>query len=70
MSVFGAVITGAVDLTVGRVYDRSGSTPTWVIILAVALASVAGGVVLKARDKKAYPKLYLKPSPPDGSTEA
>ncbi|MCR5041801.1 MAG: MFS transporter, partial [Clostridia bacterium] len=70
MSVFGAAITGAVDLTVGRVYDRSGSTPTWVIILAVALASVAGGVVLKARDKKAYPKLYLKPSAPDGSTEA
>ncbi|MBO4331275.1 MAG: MFS transporter [Oscillospiraceae bacterium] len=58
MSVVYTVVTGGVDLAVGRLYDRSGSTWTWVLILAVTLASVAATVVLKTLDRKAYPKLY------------
>ena len=58
MSVAYTAITGGVDLAIGQVYDRAGSTWTWTIILAVTLVSAALTLLLKARDKKAYPKLY------------
>ncbi|MBO4837387.1 MAG: MFS transporter [Clostridia bacterium] len=58
MNVVYTVITGGIDLTVGRLYDRSGSTWTWALILAITLVSAASAVVLKVRDRKAYPKLY------------
>jgi len=58
MSVAYTAVTGGIDLVVGRLYDRAGSTRTWALILAVTLASAAAAVVLKALDKKAYPKLY------------
>jgi hypothetical protein len=57
-SVFTAAVTGCIDLAVGRIYDRSGSTWTWILILAVALGSIMATVILKQYDKKAYPKLY------------
>ena len=60
MTVVGTAIVGAVDLGVGQLYDRAGSTPTWVLILAVALVSILSAIVLKAFDRKAYPKLYAK----------
>ena len=44
----------------GQLYDRAGSTWTWVLILAVTLLSAAAAIVLKALDKKAYPKLYAE----------
>ena len=40
------------------IYDRAGSSWTWVLILAVTLLSAGLSIILKARDKKAYPKLY------------
>lgn len=58
MSVVYTAFTGTIDLTVGQVYDRAGSTWTWVLILAVTLISTALSIILKVRDKKAYPKLY------------
>ncbi len=57
-SVFTAVVTGYIDLAVGQLYDRSGSTRTWILILIVALASIAATALLKRYDRKAYPKLY------------
>ena len=57
-SVFTAVVTGYIDLAVGHMYDRSGSTRTWILILTVALASIAATALLKRYDRKAYPKLY------------
>ncbi len=57
-SVFTAAVTGCIDLAVGRIYDRSGSTWAWILILAVALGSIMATVILKQCDKKAYPKLY------------
>ena len=62
MSVAYTAVTGAIDLAVGHCYDRAGSTWTWVLILAVTLASVASTLVLKRLDRKAYPKLYLEES--------
>lgn len=65
MAVAYTGITGCVDLAVGQVYDRAGSRWTWVLILSVILVSAALAVILKALDKKAYPKLYQsKPARP------
>lgn len=58
MSVAFTLVGGAVDLFVGQLYDRAGSTWTWVAILGVTFASAAVAIILRARDKKAYPKLY------------
>ena len=58
MSVICAVIAGVVDFSVGRLYDHKGSFFTWVLILGVTLAAAVLSIVLIARDKKAYPKLY------------
>ena len=60
MTVLCTMIGAAVDLGVGQIYasERGGSTPTWVMILAVMLVSMLFAGVLLARDKKAYPQLY------------
>lgn len=58
MSVAYTVITGGIDLVVGQLYDRAGSTWTWTLILSVTLLSAAATILLRALDKKAYPKLY------------
>ena len=58
MSVAYTAITGGIDLAVGQIYDRAGSSWTWVLILAVTLASAVAAAVLGTLDKKAYPKLY------------
>jgi MFS family permease len=60
MSVAYGTVSGVINVTVGRLYDRSGSTPTWTLILTVVLISAAAAMLLKALDRKAYPKLYLK----------
>ena len=62
MSVFYTAVSGGVNLTVGQIYDRTGSTWTWVLVLAVTLLSAAAAVLLKVRDRKAYPKLYQEQS--------
>ncbi len=58
MSVVCTVIIGAIDLSVGQLYDRQGPTWTWILILGITLLSAALAVVLIFRDRKAYPKLY------------
>ncbi len=58
MSVAYTAVRGGVDLAVGQVYDRAGSTWAWTLILAVTLAAIALTLILKAADKKRYTKLY------------
>ncbi|MBO4422777.1 MAG: MFS transporter [Clostridia bacterium] len=58
MNVAGALFIGAVDFSVGQLYDRAGSTWTWVLILSVTVTSALLAVLQKIFDKKAYPKLY------------
>ena len=58
MSVVYTAVTGGTDLAVGQLYDRAGSVWAWALILAVTLVSSVLAIVLKARDKKVYPKLY------------
>lgn len=69
MSVISTVIMGGIDLTVGYVYDNSGSPRTWILILGITLVSAATAAVLIVCDRKAYPKLYKQkeklPESPD-----
>ncbi|MBR0040604.1 MAG: MFS transporter [Oscillospiraceae bacterium] len=58
MSVVYTFVTGGIDLVVGQLYDRAGSSATWALILTVTLFSAALTLLLKAFDKKRYPKLY------------
>ncbi len=60
MAVAHTVVTGGFELAAGQMYDRAGSTWTWVLILSVTLASAALTLVLRVYDRKAYPKLYLE----------
>ena len=69
MSVAYGVVSGVINVTVGRLYDRAGSTPTWILILAVVFFSAASAMLLKALDRKAYPKLYLKNKSDGGSVD-
>ena len=58
MSVAYTVVCGGFDLAAGHLYDRAGSGWTWALILGITLVSAALTMVLKAGDRKAYPKLY------------
>ena len=58
--VLGTVIQSAVELSVGALYDRSGSLSAWTLVLSIIGVSVALTVLLLFRDKKAYPALYDK----------
>lgn len=66
MTVVYVAVTSGVDLSVGQLYDRTGAewtkgaVLTWVLILSITLVSVLAAVLLKALDKKSYPKLYDK----------
>ena len=57
-SVLGFALTGVFQLLVGRVYDTSGSVPTWIIVLGALGLAAALTAVLAKRDRKVYPKLY------------
>ena len=58
LSVVYTALTGSIDLAIGQLYDRAGSTWTWTLILGVTLLSAAAATLLRTLDKKAYPKLY------------
>ncbi len=59
LSVAFVLVVGCIDLAVGQIYDRAGSIWAWALILTVTLLSAAATILLKAMDKKAFPKLYL-----------
>ena len=58
MSVVYTVLMVLVELSVGQIYDRAGSNWAWVFMLTVVVLSILLGIILKAKDRKAYPKLY------------
>ena len=58
MSVIAAVSAGVTDFTVGQLYDHTGSTRTWILILGVTFTAAVLSIILILRDKKVYPKLY------------
>ena len=60
MTVAYTAITGCIDLGVGQLYDHVGSTGTWFFILGVTTLSACVALILRARDRKRYPKLYLE----------
>ncbi|MBP5168616.1 MAG: MFS transporter, partial [Oscillospiraceae bacterium] len=58
MNVCFTAVAGCIDLAVGQMYDRNGSSWTWVLILTVTLICIAATAILKRVDRKAYSKLY------------
>ena len=58
ISVVSAVCAGAIELSVGRLYDNVGSSAAWMLIISLLAASALLTVVLLLLDKKRYPKLY------------
>ena len=60
MSVVYTICMVLVELSVGQIYDRTGSNWTWVFIMTVVMISILLAVILKIKDKTAYPKLYEK----------
>ena len=57
-AVAGTIISGTCDLTVGRLYDSSGSAAAWSVVMGVLALAIVLAVVLRIRDRKAYPRLY------------
>ena len=55
-----SVVMGVVDISVGQIYDRAGSTWAWTLILVITFVAIAATIILKKLDKKKYPKLYLE----------
>ena len=62
MRVVYTAAAGVIDLAVGHLYDRAGSGWAWGFILGAGLIAAAAAVILKLRDRKAYPKLYGDPA--------
>lgn len=57
-SVLGTAIFSVFDLLIGRLYDGSGSTAAWTLVLAMLAFVMILTVILGILDRKAYPKLY------------
>jgi len=59
-AVIGTFISGAADLTVGHLYDSSGSVAAWTVVLSLLGVALIITIILSQQDKKKYPKLYAK----------
>ena len=59
-AVLGTAITGAVDLTVGHLYDSAGRNVAWGVVMGVLALTAALTVLLRGIDRRAYPKLYAR----------
>ncbi|MCR5664478.1 MAG: MFS transporter [Oscillospiraceae bacterium] len=70
MSLAYGVVTGVIDIAAGQLYDRAGSTPTWILILVVTLVSGVSAILLKSLDRKAYPKLYGRSGEADAASQS
>ena len=56
-TVFCSIFTAIVEKVVGIVYDLSGSTVSWIIVLVLGLVEIGIIVVMISLDKKDYPEL-------------
>ena len=67
ISVVSAVFMGAIEISVGRLYDKAGSSAAWILIISLLAVSALLTVILLILDKKVYPKLYETETPPERS---
>ncbi len=56
--VLSTLVQGGADLLAGRIYDRTGRTAAWTLVLVMLAFCALLTLILIAKDKKAYPKLY------------
>jgi len=57
-AVIGTFISGAAELSVGHLYDKSGSVAAWAVVLSLLGAAMILTAFLIGHDRKKYPKLY------------
>lgn len=69
ISVCSAFISGAVELTVGKLYDSVGSAAAWITVLSLLGVAASMTVLLVFLDRKAYPRLYRKPSAEEAAAD-
>ena len=58
MSVLSTAVMFVIDIAIGNLYDYASPTAAWALIITITALSIVIAVILKALDKKAYPKLY------------
>ena len=57
-SVFVDLVMSAGEFAVGKVYDNVSPEAAWISVLCLGAATIAGYILLKKPDRKAYPELY------------
>ena len=57
-AVLGFAFSSVSELSVGHLYDNSGSTAAWILVIGMVAAAMMLTLILIRLDKKAYPKLY------------
>lgn len=57
-SVFVDLVMSAGEFAVGKVYDNVNPEAAWISVLCLGAATIAGYILLKKPDRKAYPELY------------
>ena len=57
-AVLGFAFSSVSELSVGHLYDNSGSTAAWILVIGMVIAAMALTLTLIRLDRKAYPALY------------
>ncbi len=60
IAVCSAVIAGAIELTVGHLYENKGHAAAWIFVLSMLGAAIVLTLLLLLGDRRTYPKLYEK----------
>ena len=58
MNVVCGISSSGIQLLIGSLYDRSGSSAAWTTIIAIGLAEMLIISIMAGFDRKAYPDLY------------
>ena len=58
MNVFCGIASSGIQLLIGMLYDRSGSTIAWATIIGIGLAEMLIVSIMAGFDRKDYPDLY------------
>ena len=58
MNVFCGITSSGIQLLIGSLYDRSGSTAAWATIIGIGLAEMLIISIMAGFDRKKYPDLY------------
>lgn len=58
LNMMQATIVGIMMYEIGKIFDRLGSAPSWILVLGMLAIAMAGSALLIPLDRRKYPKLY------------